>query len=205
MKARTTTSMARDAACVALAVTTSRESAAETRRPQPRPPTERTHIVSIKTFVGRCGSDPELRVTRGGKSFVTFSVAETKRRFNKEANEWEDAWTIWHDVEAFQNADAIAGISKGTLVVVVGEERDGTYENRDGVKVRKVVVTASTVGTVVRDASGGGQQATTASWSGQQASEEPWGTPGSAAPAGGDSWTTPATSSYSNDTGSVPF
>ncbi|MBD8477597.1 single-stranded DNA-binding protein [Microbacterium sp. CFBP 8794] len=124
--------------------------------------------MAVKTIVGRLGGVPEVRAA-AGKHVATFSVADTKRRFNREKNDWEDEFTIWHDVESWQGADALAQLTRGTLVVVVGEERDASYENREGKQVRKIIVRASTVGTVVRDA------------------------PQQQAPAGGG-WTTPANS-----------
>lgn len=116
--------------------------------------------MAVKTIVGRLGGVPEVRAA-GDKHVATFSVAETKRRFNRESQQWEDEFTIWHDVEAWQAADALAQLAKGTLVIVEGEERDGSYENREGQKVRRVVVRARTVGTVVRDAP---QQQSGGSW-----------------------------------------
>jgi single-strand DNA-binding protein len=117
--------------------------------------------MAVKTIVGRLGGVPEVRAA-GDKHVATFSVAETKRRYNRETQQWEDEFTIWHDVESWQAADALAQLAKGTLVIVEGEERDGSYENREGQKVRRVVVRARTVGTVVRDAPQ--QQATGGSW-----------------------------------------
>lgn len=107
--------------------------------------------MAVKTITGRLGGVPEVRAA-GSKHVAKFSVAETKRKFNRETNQWEDEFTIWHDVESWQAADALAQLPKGTLVIVEGEERDASYENRDGLKVRKIVLRAKTVGTVVLDA-----------------------------------------------------
>lgn len=127
--------------------------------------------MAVKTIVGRLGGVPEVRAA-GGKHVASFSVAETKRRFNRETNQWEDEFTIWHDVESWQAADALAQLARGTLVVVVGEERDASYENREGKQVRKTVVRASTVGTVVREAPR--QQASGGNWNTPANSEEPF-------------------------------
>lgn len=106
--------------------------------------------MAQKTIVGRLGQVPEIRAVND-KHVATFSVAETKRKFDREQNQWVDDFTLWHDVEAWQEADAIAQLAKGTIVIVEGEERDASYENRaTGQKVRKVVVRARTVGAVVR-------------------------------------------------------
>ena len=126
--------------------------------------------MAVKTIVGRLGNVPDVRAA-GEKHVASFSVAETKRRFNRETNQWEDEFTLWHDVEAWQGADALAQLAKGTLVIVEGEERDGSYENRDGQKVRKVIVRARTVGTVVRDAP---VQQQSGSWGTPSGSGEPF-------------------------------
>lgn len=135
--------------------------------------------MSIKTIVGRLGADPEIRVTQGGKAVASFSVAETKRKFNRDSNQWEDDFTIWHDVESWQNTDALGALGKGELVIVLGEERDASYQHREtGKTVRRVVVRAQSVGVLVRDGRNQSQQATGDAWSAPQASDERWATPG---------------------------
>lgn len=128
--------------------------------------------MTIKTVVGRLGAVPEVRVTEGGRQVANFRVAETKRRFDRDRNEWVDDFTIWHPCESWRNTNALAQLPKGTLVVVVGEERDASYE-RDGQRVPRVVVRASEVGTLVLDGQGPAQPV----------AEQPWSTPTS-----DDSW-----------------
>lgn len=119
--------------------------------------------MASKTVVGRLGQVPEVRAV-GEKHVANFSVAETKRKFDRQSNEWVDDFTIWHTVEAWQNADALAQLPQGTLVIVEGEERDGSYEDRQtGKKVSRIILRARTVGTVVRDAPR--QQSAGQSWS----------------------------------------
>jgi len=121
--------------------------------------------MAVKTIVGRLGGVPEVRAA-GSKHVATFSVAETKRKFNRETNQWEDDFTLWHDVESWDAPNALAQLARGTLVIVLGEERDASYENREtGKQVRRTVVRANSVGTVVREAP-------------QQASGGGWNTPG---------------------------
>lgn len=133
--------------------------------------------MSIKTIVGRVGKDAELRVTQNGKQVVSFSVAETKRRFNQQTNQWEDQWTIWHDVECWRNTNGLALLRKGEQVIVLGEEQDASYENREGRKASKVKLNAQHVGRVVtdRDAVDAAQTFTN---SAPAASGESWATPG---------------------------
>lgn len=128
--------------------------------------------MAVKTIVGRLGGVPEVRAA-GSKHVASFSVAETKRKFNRETNQWEDDFTIWHDVESWDAPNALAQLSRGTLVVVVGEERDASYQSREtGKQVRKIVVRVSSVGTVVREAPQ--QQASAGGWNTPTNSGEPF-------------------------------
>lgn len=133
--------------------------------------------MTTKAFVGRLGDVPVVRAAQG-RSVANFDVAETKRRFDRDRNEWVDDFTIWHNVESWRNTTALGMLAKGTLVMVIGEERDGSYENREGQKVRRTIVRASEVGVVVLDA----QSAPPA---GQQ---EPWSTPSAAGESWGGTW-----------------
>jgi single-strand DNA-binding protein len=129
----------------------------------------------VKTIVGRLGKVPEVSVTPQGKSVASFSVAETKRKFDRNSNEWVDDFTIWHNVESWKAPEALAMLTKGTLVIVVGEERDASYESREtGKKVARVVVRAFDVGTVVLANTGPAQTAPAEAWSTPAAD---WSTP----------------------------
>lgn len=156
--------------------------------------------MSIKTFVGRLGGAPDIRATQSGKPVASFSVAETKRKFNRDTNQWEDDFTIWHDVESWQNTDALSALPKGELIVVVGEERDASYQHREtGKTVRKIVVRAQSIGVLVRDGRNTAQQATGGDWATQSASQGNWSAPvtPTAQPAA-DAWSTPG--SFGDDT-----
>ena len=131
--------------------------------------------MTSKTIVGRIGRVPELR-DANGKPVAKFSVAETKRKFDREQNQWVDDFTIWHDVEAWKFPEQLAQLAQGTLVIVVGEERDGTYVSREtNKKVPKIFVRASEVGVLVT----GQSQA-----SAPVVANEPWSTPTSST----DTW-----------------
>lgn len=108
--------------------------------------------MANKTVVGRLGQVPELRAA-GNAHVATFSVAETKRKYDREQGKWVDDFTIWHDCETWSNPEAVARLAKGTIVIVEGEEIDASYTSREtGKKVSKTRLKVRTVGTVVRDA-----------------------------------------------------
>lgn len=134
--------------------------------------------MSIKTIVGRLGSAPEVRATQSGKTVASFSIAETKRKFDRNTNEWSDDFTIWHDVESWQNTDAIAALTKGEQVIVLGEERDASYEHREtGKTVRRIVVRAQSVGVVVREGKDPQRRDAGDAWAPATSQADAWATP----------------------------
>lgn len=127
--------------------------------------------MAIKTVVGRLGNVPELR-TANGKYVAVFSVAETKRKFNRESNQWEDDFTIWHDCESWNNPEAIARLDRGAMVIVEVEERDGSYTSKEtGKKVSKLKLQVRTIGLVVRDAPQGVGGGSAGGWGSAPAEE----------------------------------
>ena len=119
---------------------------------------------------GNLTDAPQLRYTNAGKAWVTFTVACNERRKN-EAGEWIDGDTTFLDVVAWRNAEAIAKLTKGARVVVVGDLKQRDFEDKDGNKRRGYQVDALYVASLITDATG-------------QPSVAPVGTP--------TSWATPA-------------
>ena len=46
------------------------------------------------TVVGNLVSDPELRMSQSGNSWVTFRIASTPRVRDRQSNEWVDGETL---------------------------------------------------------------------------------------------------------------
>lgn len=57
--------------------------------------------MSIAIITGNMGVMGELNQTRTGQHVINFSVVETKRRFNKSSNQWEDGDEIWYNLTAW--------------------------------------------------------------------------------------------------------
>lgn len=137
------------------------------------------------TVTGNLGSDPELRFTSSGKAFVTVSVGDTPRRFNRDSNQWEDAGeTLWLRCTRFGGeAEEIADKAhRGDKVTVVGRLKSRSWDDKEtGQKRTAVEVEADSIAIVpkaARSAAGGAQ------WSGQSGAW-PGSTP--ASPADGES------------------
>lgn len=105
------------------------------------------------TVVGRLVADPQLRFTQSGAAVASFTVAHTKRKFDKHSNKWvDDGDTLFLDVSVWnQLAEGCAeGLSKGSPVVVTGELRQRNWEDKQGQKRVSYSVDASDVGLSVR-------------------------------------------------------
>lgn len=89
------------------------------------------------TAVGNTTAPGELRFTPNGKAVCNLTVAETTRRFDKQANEWvDDSTTFWRCTVWGKPAESVAEslADKGTRVVVVGDVKTRTWDDKDGNK-----------------------------------------------------------------------
>ena len=87
--------------------------------------------------VGNTTAPGELRFTPNGKAVCNFTVAETIRRFDKQANEWvDDSTTFWRCTVWGKSAEPAAEslTDKGVRVVVVGDVKTRTWDDKDGNK-----------------------------------------------------------------------
>jgi single-strand DNA-binding protein len=103
------------------------------------------------TIVGNATADPEMRFTAKGKPVTSFTVAVNERVQNEDGT-WGDGDATFYRVSAW---DYIAqptydAINKGTKVVVVGELKSRTYEDREGNTRTSLDVNAKTVGVAVK-------------------------------------------------------
>ena len=87
--------------------------------------------------VGNTTAPGDLRFTPNGKAVCNFTVAETTRRFDKQANEWvDDSTTFWRCTVWGKPAESVAEslADKGTRVVVVGDVKTRTWDDKEGNK-----------------------------------------------------------------------
>nr|DAI62766.1 MAG TPA: Single stranded DNA binding protein [Caudoviricetes sp.] len=107
------------------------------------------------TVVGNLTSDPGLRFTSNGTPVANFTVASTPRRFDKQRNEWVDGepmfltCSVWH-----QYATNVAeSLVKGMHVIVNGNLKARSYEDRDGNRRTSYEIDVNEVGPSLRFAS----------------------------------------------------
>jgi single-strand DNA-binding protein len=88
------------------------------------------------TIIGNLVDNPELRFTKTGDAVARFRVASTPRYFDKNSNDWKDGEALFLSCTAWrQLAENIAeSLTKGQRVVVQGNLKQNSYENREGEK-----------------------------------------------------------------------
>ena len=86
-------------------------------------------------LIGRLGADPEIRDTKTGGRFATFSLATSERWKDKSGEQQER--TEWDRVVVFQEGliPVIEQyVTKGSNVFIEGKLQTRKYEDKDGVE-----------------------------------------------------------------------
>lgn len=107
------------------------------------------------TVIGNLTADPELRFTPNGVPVANFTVASTPRTFDRQTNEWRDGEAMFLNCSVWrQFAENVAeSLSKGMRVVVSGNLRARSYEDRDGNRRTSYEIDVNEVGPSLRFAS----------------------------------------------------
>lgn len=91
---------------------------------------------------GLIANDVVLRKTQSGKSVVNLNIAH-QARVRQPDGSWVDGETTWVYVSCWGDvAEYAAGLSKGTIVHVVGRPSVDMYMKKDGSTAVKLVVSA---------------------------------------------------------------
>jgi len=90
-------------------------------------------VVPI-TIVGNLAADPEFRMGASGKGQVRFRVIATRRRLNRDTQQWEDAGQLSPWCVAWEGlAENISEtLTKGMRVIVSGQLEERRYEDKQG-------------------------------------------------------------------------
>jgi single-strand DNA-binding protein len=101
---------------------------------------------SQSIVLGNLGADVELKMTEKHGPVAKFSICHTafwKDKTSGATKQREE----WHKVECWgELANLCAShLSKGDMALVVGESRDNSYDDKDGVKVRSKRIHAHNV------------------------------------------------------------
>ncbi|WP_051132911.1 single-stranded DNA-binding protein [Nocardia paucivorans] len=103
---------------------------------------------AITTVIGTVVSNPVTRELPGGDRVVTFRLASTARRLDRDSGEWVDNGTLFLTVSCWRRlvAGVNASIHRGDPVIVQGQLRSNEYRTRDGAERRDLEMRAHTVG-----------------------------------------------------------
>lgn len=75
---------------------------------------------------GYMGKDPEIRVTREGKSVASFSLG-VGRRFQKDTTDWFKCTAFGKTAEFVEKY-----LRKGNKIILKGEMQNDNYQGKDG-------------------------------------------------------------------------
>lgn len=103
---------------------------------------------AITTIIGTVVSHPVKRELPGGDRVLTFRLASTARRLDRDSGEWVDNGTLFLTVSCWRRlvAGVDASIHRGDPVIVQGQLRSNEYRTRDGAERRDLEMRAHTVG-----------------------------------------------------------
>lgn len=89
---------------------------------------------TVITVVGNLTADPELRFTPSGAPVTNFVIASTPRFFDRQANEFKDAETLFVRCSLWREAaeNVCESLTKGTRVIAQGRLKARSYEDREG-------------------------------------------------------------------------
>lgn len=123
--------------------------------------------MAITTVSGNVVRDPQLRFTQSGDAVASFTVAHTKRKFDKSTSTWvDDGDTLFVEVTAWKalGEGAAESLRQGSKVIVSGELRQRNWEDKNGNKRVTIGLDASDVGVSVRAAKSAPVQSEDAPW-----------------------------------------
>jgi single-strand DNA-binding protein len=82
------------------------------------------NTIKVKGFLGK---QAELRYTQGGKPMVTFPLADSTGKGEKQRTTWWRCQVFGND-----SHDFVESLKKGTLCEVTGRAEVRTYKRKDG-------------------------------------------------------------------------
>lgn len=151
---------------------------------------------TVITIIGNLTADPEMRTTRNGSTVANFSIADTPRVYNSQANQWEDGQALFLRCSAWRDlaSHCAQTLRKGMRVIAQGRLQQRSYQAQDGSNRTVIEMTVDEIGPSLRyataqvqkmqsggyqgNANGGGyQQPQQAQQQAQAPADDPWGAP----------------------------
>jgi single-strand DNA-binding protein len=138
------------------------------------------------TVIGNLTADPDVRFTPSGAAVASFTVAATRRVFDKDTNAWKDAGTLFMNCSAWRDLAEHVGdtLTKGQRVIAHGSLKQRTYDDSQGIKRTVVELDVEDVGPslkyatakVTRATRNGGapHPADQGGWGSRTPADDPW-------------------------------
>ncbi|CCF62111.1 single-stranded DNA-binding protein [Nocardia cyriacigeorgica] len=103
---------------------------------------------TFSTVVGTVATQPVTRELPGGEQVLTFRMASTSRRLDRDSGDWVDSGTLFLTVSCWRKlvAGVQASIGRGDPIIAHGQLRTNEYRTRDGVDRRDLEMRASAIG-----------------------------------------------------------
>ncbi|MFI5715811.1 single-stranded DNA-binding protein [Nocardia sp. NPDC051750] len=103
---------------------------------------------TLATVVGTVVTEPVKRDLPSGEQMLSFRLASTARRLDRDSGEWVDNGVLFLTVSCWRRlvAGVDASIRRGDPVIVQGQLRSNEYRSRDGIERRDLEMRAQTVG-----------------------------------------------------------
>jgi single-strand DNA-binding protein len=103
-------------------------------------------MSSTVTVLGNIGAGAELRETANGTPYLTFTVADSRSKWDANAGKFVTLNTTWRRVTTFKGLDYLPDqLIKGATVYVSGSEELRTWDKEDGTKGYSLDVIAHVV------------------------------------------------------------
>ncbi|MEX2981486.1 single-stranded DNA-binding protein [Streptomyces sp. C36] len=102
---------------------------------------------TVVTVVGNVATQPDFREAANGSAVSRFRLAATVRRWDREREEWADAYTSFYTVWAWRTlaANVVGSVSVGEPVIVQGKLRIQEQE-REGKRWLSADIDAASIG-----------------------------------------------------------
>lgn len=138
------------------------------------------------TVIGNLTADPDIRFTTGGVAVAAFTVAASRRVFDKDTKQWADGDTLFLRCSAWRDlAEHIKEtLTKGQRVIAYGRLKQRDYTDTQDVKRTVIELDVEEIGPSLKNAIAKVTK-TTRNGAPHPAEQSGWGT---TAPAGGDPW-----------------
>lgn len=124
------------------------EAAAQAGTPASRENDTRDQDRGPGSVSGNLTADPELRYTSSGRPVASLRIAASERVKNDDTKKWEDGPVSFYTVTAWGQLGEhlVEVMQRGDRLVAEGRWTSQTWEDKEGVKQERIVLTARDAG-----------------------------------------------------------